>query len=489
MKISSRPVGAPPGRPARRDEPERPLVVSIARSLTEDIRGGRLAPGARLLGSRTLARQLGVHRNTVLAAYTELASEGWIESREAQGTFVSRALPEPEGRTTSALAGRMPERPGFALGAAPVPLEQPAPPGTLVMSGGIPDLRLAPVAEIARAYRRALRRHGRALLSYADARGEPRLRTALAEMLATTRGLPIGADDVLVTRGSQMALDLLARTLLGPGDVVAVEALGYPPAWQALSQTGARLVPVPVDADGLDVEALERLCKKKKLRAVYLTPHHQYPSTVTLVAARRLALLELARRERFAIIEDDYDHEFHYEWRPVLPLASADTAGVVVYVGTLSKILAPGLRLGYLVAPRRVLEHVAARRLYTDRQGDHALEHAVAELIEDGELGRHARRMRRVYLGRRNALVTALRARLGDALELSVPPGGMALWAHARGMDVDAWAGRALERGVAVHTGRRFAFDGRRRPHLRLGFAALDEKELTRAVSVLAASV
>jgi GntR family transcriptional regulator/MocR family aminotransferase len=364
------------------------------------------------------------------------------------------------------------------------------PKGALVMSGGVPDLRLLPIVEIARAYRRALRRHARALLAYGDPRGEPRLRAAIAGMLAQSRALPIGADDVLVTRGSQMALDLVARTLLSPGDVVAVEALGYPPAWQALSQTGAELMAVPVDDDGIDVDALEKLARRRALRAVYLTPHHQYPSTVTLTAARRLALLDLARRQRFAIIEDDYDHEFHYEWHPVEPLASADSSGLVVYIGTLSKILAPGLRLGYVVAPRRLLDHVAVRRLYVDRQGDHVTEHAIAELVEDGELGRHARRMRRVYMRRRDALVAALRDKLGAALSFDVPPGGMALWARvARGIDADAWTERARAKKLVVHPGRQFAFDRRSRPYLRLGFAALDETELKDAVKRLASAL
>jgi GntR family transcriptional regulator/MocR family aminotransferase len=306
-------------------------------------------------------------------------------------------------------------------------------------------------------------------------------------MLAATRALPATADDVLVTRGSQMALDLVARTLLAPGDVVAVEALGYPPAWAALSSTGARLVAVPVDAEGIDVGALERLVRRRRVRAVYVAPHHQYPTTVTLTAARRLALYELARRERFAIIEDDYDHEFHYEWRPVLPMASADPHGLVVYVGTLSKILAPGLRLGYLVAPRRVLEQATLHRLHVDRQGDHALEHAIAELCEDGELGRHTRRMRRVYQQRRDVLIAALGQKLGEALAFSTPSGGMALWAEvAGGIDVDAWALRARQRGLIVHPGRHFAFDEKSRPALRLGFAALDEREIEIAVTRLA---
>src|SRR5262249_15917197 len=157
-------------------------------------------------------------------------------------------------------------------------------------------------------------------------------------------------------------LDLAARALLRPGDVVAVEELGYRPAWEALRNAGAELVPVPIDEHGLRVDALPR-----RLRAVYVTPHHQYPTTGILSAACRIELLALAERQGFAIFEDDYDHEFHYEGRPVLPLASADCAGSVVYLGTLSKVLAPGLRIGYVVAPRPVLDRIAAHRLYVDR--------------------------------------------------------------------------------------------------------------------------
>src|SRR5262249_29017163 len=186
------------------------------------------------------------------------------------------------------------------------------------------------------------------------------LRSALASMLANTRALSVGADDVLVTRGSSMALTLVARALLRPGDTGAVEEFGYRPAWEGFRATGATVVPVPIDPDGIDVDALKRLAKRRAVRAIYVTPHHQYPTTVTLKAARRLALLALARAERFAIIEDDYDHEFHYDGRPVLPLASTDHAGLVVYIGTLSKILAPGLRLGYIVAPPAVLRRLGA---------------------------------------------------------------------------------------------------------------------------------
>jgi GntR family transcriptional regulator/MocR family aminotransferase len=292
---------------------------------------------------------------------------------------------------------------------------------------------------------------------------------------------------VLVTRGSQMALDLVARALIAPGDVVAVEAFGYRPAWTALRAAGARLVPIAVDGDGLRVDELAALATRERVRAVYVTPHHQYPTTVTLAPGRRLQLLDLARHHRLAIIEDDYDFEFHYEGRPVLPLASADASGQVVYVGTLSKLLAPGLRLGFVVAPPALVERLAQLRRAIDRQGDHAVESAVAELIEEGELARHARRARLAYHARRDALVEALAAQpaLAEGLEIVVPSGGMALWARAA-TDVDAWAARALEQRVAITTARRYAFDGRARPWVRLGFAALDERELREAARRLA---
>jgi GntR family transcriptional regulator/MocR family aminotransferase len=358
----------------------------------------------------------------------------------------------------------------------------------LQLIGGLPDPRLAPTAELARALRRALRRPEH--LGYGDPRGHRRLREALAGMLSATRGMGHGADGLLVTRGAQMAVAATARALLSPGDLVAVEAMGYRPAWEALRAAGARLVPVPVDGAGLDVGRLAALHAQQRLRAVYLTPHHHYPTTVALSPARRMALLELAARERLVVIEDDYDNEFHYEGRPLLPLASLDRAGVVVYVGTLSKILAPALRLGFAAAPPPVLERLVSERVRLDRQGDQVLEVAVAELIEDGELQRSVWRARRAYEARREVLVAALRARLGEALAFSPPPGGMALWcAVAPGIDADAWAAAALARGVAVQPGSMFTFDERPAPRLRLGFARHDEDELREAVTRLAAAL
>jgi GntR family transcriptional regulator/MocR family aminotransferase len=474
-------------------EPDQPAFLRIARAISGEIRRGRLKPHARLPGSRSLAQSLNVHRNTVLAAFRELFAEGWIEPRHGRGTFVSAQLPEVKARSfrkgphsakrPSGVAYELPTSPLGPVGGRAFAR------GTLRMLGGQPDLRLVPGAALTRALRRVLRRDPE-LLGYAHPAGHPPLRAALAGMLRATRGLDVEADGICVTRGSQMGLALTAEALLRPGDVAAVEAVGYRPAWQALLRVGAQIEPIAVDAHGLSVPQLAALCRHKKVRAVYLTPHHQYPTTVPLAPGRRLELLELARRERFAVIEDDYDHEFHYEGRPLLPLASADEAGSVVYIGTLSKVFAPGVRIGYVVAPPAVLQELLRRRYYLDRQGDHLTEAALAELIEEGELQRHTRRMRRTYQARRDHCAEQLRKQLGDALSFDIPNGGMALWARAApDIDVEAWAINAERQGVVFQTEQPFRWDQQPGQHLRLGYAALSEPELTRAIRRLQESL
>lgn len=470
-----------------------PPFLQIARSLAADIQRGRLRPGDRLPGSRRLAESFAVHRNTVLAALAELTAEGWIETAPGRGTFVAQAIVNPSGRPFSRRLGlrtQISSNVPFALPEPPAAFRPPdLPPGTLNLSNGAPDIRLVPARAIGRAYRRVLGLRGADVLAYGDPQGHLGLRTALASMLTSTRGLPAGPGDVLVTRGSQMALTLVVRAILRPGDTIAVEEFGYRPAWEAFRAAGATVVPVAIDGDGMDIEALKRLAGRTALRAVYVTPHHQYPTTVTLKAARRLALLALARAGRMAIIEDDYDHEFHYEGRPVLPLASADHGGLVVYIGTFSKVLAPGLRIGYIVAPPAVLRNAIAIRSLVDIQGDHATEAAVAALIEDGELQRHVARVRRVYANRREILAASLKRVFGDDVEFMPAPGGMALWVRLQmSVDVDEWARRSLRKGVSWYAGRRYAFDGKSKPFARFSFAWLNERELPEAVKRMAAA-
>ena len=469
-----------------------PLFLQIARVMAEDIGRGRLRAGDPLPGTRALAATLSVHRNTVVAAYEELAAEGWVETRSGRGTFVARVLPDPKPKRFSPRPiGMAPsERVAFALRPSPLEFTCLRPHAMKLVLSGWPDLRLLPSAALARALRRGLDRHRGEVLAYAEPHGHRRLRSALSEMLAATRGLPVTPESLLVTRGTQMALALLAHALTGPGDVVAVEDPGYRTGPQAFKLTGARLVPVPVDEQGISVEALEGLLATEPVRVVYVTPHHQFPTTVTLSAGRRLRLLELARAHNLAIVEDDFDHEFHYDGRPVLPMATADAHGVVVYLGTLSKTLAPGLRVGYVVAPPTLIELLAEYRRLLDTQGDLPLEASLAELIEDGEVQRHVRRMRKIYAARRDVILRRLKEEFGSLLHCTPPSGGTALWAEVDpAIDVADWARRAEAQGVVFEPGWRFAFDRRALPFARLGYSSLDEDEIVEAVRLMAASL
>ncbi len=463
---------------------EQPLFLQLASAIAEDIRRGRLRPGEALPGSRELAEYLGINRNTVIAGYKELSAEGLVDSRMGGGTFVAQPLAAPI--TPSRLP---PVNPTYAFASTlppAYPMHLPTP-GTLVLSRSTPDVRLLPARALACAFRRAIGQQGRRVLTYTDPRGHVRLRTELSAMLTRTRCLLTGADDVLITRSIEQGLDLVARTLIAHGDNVVVEAFGYPPARRILKLAGAQLLPVSVDHDGLDVDALETLLAQHPIRAVLLTPHHQFPTTVVMSAVRRARLAQLALAHRFAIIEDDYDHEFHYEGKPVLPIAAGAARANVIYVASMSNLLAPGLSTGFVVAPPPVLERLIALRATSDAQGDAAVECAIAELFEDGELLRHVRRMRRIYRDRRDALVAALVRHLGSALDFQVPEGGMALWARADdGIDVTAWSHAGEREGVLFSGALEFDIHHREQPYLRLGFSYHDSTELDEAVRRMA---
>lgn len=450
-----------------------PQFQRLADAVAADIRLGALRPGERLPGTRALAERLSWSRNTVARAYDELEAQGWIQNRPASGATVAPS-------ETAAPPQPRPMR--FRLPPGPPPEPEP-PPGALILQGGMPDLRQLPVDPLARALRRALARRGADLLGYGDPAGLLSAREAVARWLGETRGLALQADDLLLTRGAQQALYLAAGALIRPGQRVGVERYGYRPAWAALREAGAVLVPLPVDSDGLVVEAL---ADAGPLAGVYVTPHHQFPTGASLTAPRRQALLAWAADHGAFVLEDDFDHEFHYEGQPLRPLASADPDGVVLYVGTLSKAFAPGVRLGWLCAPGVARSGVAERRRLLDRQGDPVMEAAIAELITEGELGRHIRRMTRIYRRRRDLLVHALTDLVGEALQITPPRGGLALWAHARGLDVERWRRRAWDQGVVFGVAREYDLLDEPASTVRLGFARCNEPELLEAARRLA---
>lgn len=470
--------------------------LQIVHAIIDEIRPGRLAPGSALPGTRDLAGKLGVNRKTVVEAYEELQAQGWVTSDSTRGTFVCSHLPEVARvrRPQSPSEAQMPEQPAFKLtGSVPnIPL-MTGEKNSLVFDDGAPDTRLVPVDAVARAYRHALKgAQARNGLGYADPRGSPVLRSAISSMLNVDRGLTTTEENICLTRGSQMAIFVAARLLAVRGNTVAMEELSYPPARESFLAAGAEVVPVGLDAEGLRVDELEKVCRRKRVRAVYVTPHHQFPTTVLLRPNRRLRLFSLAAQFGFAIVEDDYDHEFHFVHQPMLPLASADACDQVVYIGSLSKLLTPSLRLGYMAAPKAVIDRAAAEIMMIDRQGDPATEAAVAELIATGEIHRHARRVMRLYAERRALIAELLKEHFGSDVEFDLPDGGLAVWARFKSVDLEQLARLARAERVQILPGSAFDTTGGHHSLIqgvRLGFASLAPAELRSATHRLHAAL
>ncbi len=463
-----------------------PLQLQITRALGLAIRNGRIKPGMALPGSRQIAEELGVHRNTVLAALRELEAEGWIETRPGSGTFVTGTLPDLSPCSWGHVEDEAkvpPSDPGYDMPTQLSPITEPFQ-ALMDLSEGLADVRLAPTEAMGRAYQRAIRLHGNELLQYGEPKGNVMLREALSAMLSERRGLVTDPDQILVTRGSRMALDLVALSLFKQGGSIAVEDPGNRTAWETMQQSsGVALHPVPVDGEGMDLDALEALLKKQRVDLVYLTPHHQNPTTVALSPNRRMRLLELAQRYRMAVLEDDYDFEYQFNGRSMLPLASGDPTGQVIYMGSLSKLIAPGVRLGFLVAPKGLVERLARVRLRMDWQGDRVLEWAVADLFRDGDMARHVRKVRKAYEERRDHLVACLREDLDDALSFGVPDGGLAIWAHAKpGLDLEAWVQRCKQQSLIIQPGSYFSFNRSPLGATRLAFSQFEPRQLENAV-------
>ena len=467
-----------------------PLYLQIVHALIHEIERGRLGSGAFLPSSRELAALLSVNRKTVVLAYEDLIAQGWLTSRGTRGTVVSGSLPST---TTRAAGGAAPPArpspavPDYAFRLPPErALATPTGPW-LKLDEGSPDGRLFPTEILSRAYRSATRRAARDnRLLYRDPRGSQALRTSIAAMLKAERGLAVTADEICITRGSQNGIFLAARALIVPGDAVLMEALTYEPAVAAFADRGARVVPVGLDDQGVDVVDVERQCRKHRVKAIFLTPHHQFPTTVALRPERRLRLLDLSRQFGFAIIEDDYDHEFHFESQPLLPMASYAPSRVI-YVGSLSKLLLPALRIGYIAAPAAFIAAIAHGVSLTDGMGNTLTEDAAAELIDDGELRRHARKATQAYAARRLAFARALEAELGDLARYRVPDGGLAFWLEfPRAADLDGIEARAPALGLRFASSRSFATSPAAPRGLRLGFASLTEEEAAGALRLLA---
>ncbi len=443
-----------------------PLAGQLYQRIRAAIADGRLAGGDRLPSARGLAVQLGVARGTVDAAYARLAGEGYLLARGPAGTIVSPDL-------RSGVGVPAPEAPDHT--AAPTPDPVVAPAGlVLPFRVGLPALDMFPRTVWARLTARAARRLGNTGLAYPDPAGLPVLREAIAAYLAVSRGLACRPTQVVVTGGYQAAIGLLARLLLRAGDRVWFEEPGYYLARRALEAAAAAIVPVPVDEFGLDVDAAQ--ARSPDARLAVVTPAHQSPLGVALSLPRRQALLAWAAAAGAWIVEDDYDSEFHYVGGKLPALKSLDAADRVIYVGSFSKTLFPGLRLGYLVLPAALVGAVTEAMWLTNHGEPWLAQSVVAEFMSGGNFARHLRQMRGLYAARRAALADALGAAFGPRLQLALRPGGLHLLARfpagaSVGDDSDtAMVRRALARGLAPTALSTQFIDAGRAQGLLLGF-------------------
>ncbi len=457
-------------------------------ALRAAILDGRLRPGVRLPATRDLARQYKLARGTIVAAFEQMKAEGYLSGRAGSGTYVNTILPdallEVGGRVDPRRSPRrLPARRLSDAARRTRPFPAQAPPRTRAFRANQPALDLFPTTLWAQVAGRRLRRASVDLLRGGDPLGYPPLRTAVADYLNRSRGVSCGPEQVAIVSGVQEAIDLAARMFIDRGDRVGLEDPGYVGAALAFEAFGAVLCPLPLDDEGLTMPRP----RSGDLRFVYVTPAHQFPCGVSMSLARRLALIDWARRTGALIFEDDYDSEFRYAGPPVPSLQGLDRHGVVLYAGSFSKVLFPSLRLGYLVVPGDLVDRVAALKSIATRTAP-ALDQAVlTDFIVEGHFGRHLRRMREVYASRLGTLIERARGELGDRLRISDVEAGLQTtgWLR-RGVDGAAVAEAAGRRDVEVTPLSRYS----RRPLVRdglvLGFAAVDEKEIARGVRELA---
>jgi GntR family transcriptional regulator / MocR family aminotransferase len=483
-------------------EDRRALHVQIYEAIRHAILDGKLRAGVRLPSTRTFASDLGIGRNTVIAAYEQLSDEGFLDCLTGSGTRVS-ALPElpPTGRNTDD-GGTIGEKKGQAIDKSNPPrARRGASRRGLTLSGaprhlptyenptfapGLPAIQEFPLTQWARIVGRCARHFSPQHYDYSHMAGMPDFRRAVVQHLGTARGVVAEPDQIIVLTSAQAALDLLTRMTLDPGDVAWIEDPGYLGARAALIGAGASIVGVPLDDEGLDVAA-GQLQSEKPPKLIYVTPSHQCPTGATMSLSRRFELLEFARRSGAWIIEDDYDSEFRYRGNPIASLQGLDRSGCVIYMGTFSKTMFPGLRIGYLVAPPDLARKLEVSLSHTGQAVPKLLQAAVSEFIREGYFAEHVRRMRRLYEERQRIFVSELRLQLSDRLSVQPSDTGIQLIAYLRDCIDDRQISTTAKRfNIVAPPTSRFFLNPQSKPGLFLGYAATAEERIARGVRELA---
>jgi GntR family transcriptional regulator/MocR family aminotransferase len=481
-----------------------PLNRQLYEELRKAILFGRLKPGERVPSTRALAKSLGVSRTTVTQSYEQLLSEGYLRAATGSGTFVGCQLPDellkPAPIETSRPAAQTRQAgstSSFKLSSYgesltdTVPFEPPELDMPIRFKSGRPALEEFPLQQWRRLMLRHCRTNDPSLLDYApDSQGHEPLREAIANYLRRARAAQCDAGQVIIVNGSQQALDLITKVLIDRGDQVALENPGYLGARRAFLAQGARLLPTPVDESGIVVEKLPAkslLKSKDKVKLVYVTPSHQFPTGATLTLSRRLDLLAWAEKNGAMIIEDDYDSEFRYGSRPIPALQGLSNGAAVIYVGTFSKVLFPALRVGYVVAPAPLARVFARAKWLADRQTPTVEQRVLTDFINEGYLERHLRRMRTLYENRRQALTRALETHFADRVTILGENAGMHLMIKLRSrLSDEEVVERARGCGVGIVNARLYYLGGAGRGEFVFGYAALSERRIREGIRRLA---
>lgn len=462
-----------------------PIYLQIGKQLIQAIQRAQLPANTKLLGTRQLAELLEVHRNTIVSTYDELAAQGWIEIKPNRGTFVAADIPALKTKV-SATTG-YPTRTGFSFQKSNL-LDNPYEaiiPCAYIFNDGSPDIRLTQVDDISQFYSANIKRKSNLKkMGYYSRDGSEYFKEQLARYLQVSRGLAISTNNLLITRSVEMSLFIISEILLQPDDIVVVGTPSYFSANMSFQKVGANIRTIPVEEDGICIKSLREICQHETIRMVYVTPHHHYPTTVSLSPTKRMALLRLAQEYGFVIVEDDHDYDFHYDKQPLLPLATADSAGMVIYVGSFGKSLAPGFRTGFIVAPENLMQEMRKYLGIIDRQGDVLMEQALGEMIADGAIHRHLKKSIRIYKERRDSMATMLVAALGDWISFDIPSGGLAFWVEFRKpINLLKLRNGCAEKGLFIP--RTLLYQTKEVTAMRVGFGHLSDEEMESSVAIL----
>lgn len=477
-------------------EDDQPLYHQLYHNIRQAILAGRLTGGTRLPSTRSLAKRLDVSRNTVVNAFDKLMAEGYLEGKVGAGTYITSCLPEellqvnptelqPVATPTDAPSDRtvLSHRGQRIAQASLEPTyiyRQPRP-----FRPGLPALDQFPFKLWEKLLTKRWRTEPRLLLSYGEAAGYPPLREAIADYLRAARGVNCEAEQVIVVAGAQQAIDLTVRLLLDPGEAVWCEDPGYSGVRGVLAAANINIIPVPVDNEGLDVEA--GIAQADQARMVYITPSHQFPLGVTMSLARRLKLLQWATQASAWVLEDDYDSEYRYIGYPLAALQGLDTTNRVIYVGTFSKVMFPALRLGYVVVPPDLVEPFTTALTLNTRGAPVVTQAVLADFMTEGHFARHIRRMRTLYADRQAQLIEVLNEQLPGLLEIKSTESGLHIfgWLPA-GVNDGKISRRLVEHGIIAPAYSDYTLTPPAVGGLALGYAALDEAQIRAGVSKMA---